>query len=140
MARIRCPDRTTWTASFIKYAVVENEKIGSLSTGNNDVVSDAVRHTVDGMSDTRDIIARKEIDLFESTDINGSRGSLTIRTVYLETTHGLDFKTPKFLHHVIYSCYLLDKENHPYMQKNCCTVRKNMIRNDVKSTNILVSM
>ena len=38
-------------------------------------------------------------------------------TVHLETTHELDFKTPKFPHHVIYSRYRLDKEN-PYMQKN----------------------
>ena len=32
-------------------------------------------------------------------------------------THGLDFKTPKFIHHVIYRRYRIDKEN-PYMQKN----------------------
>ena len=38
-------------------------------------------------------------------------------TVYLETTHGLNFETPKFPRHVIYSRYRLDKEN-PYMQKN----------------------
>ena len=38
-------------------------------------------------------------------------------TVYLETTHGLDFKTPNFPRHVIYSRYCLDEEN-PYMQKN----------------------
>ena len=37
-------------------------------------------------------------------------------TVYLETTHGLYFKTPKFPHHVIISRYFLDEEN-PYMQK-----------------------
>ena len=34
----------------------------------------------------------------------------------LEMTDGLDFKTPKFLYHVINSRYRLDKEN-PYMQK-----------------------
>ena len=32
------------------------------------------------------------------------------------TTHGLDFKTPKFPYHVIYSHYRLDEDN-PYMQK-----------------------
>ena len=32
-------------------------------------------------------------------------------TVQLEMTHGLDFKTPKFPHHVIYSRYCLDEEN-----------------------------
>ena len=37
-------------------------------------------------------------------------------TFQLETTHGLDFKTPKFPHHVIYSHYRLDEEN-PYMKK-----------------------
>ena len=36
-------------------------------------------------------------------------------TVHLETTDGLDLKTPKFPHHVIYSRYCLDKEN-IYMQ------------------------
>ena len=36
--------------------------------------------------------------------------------VHLETTYGLDFKTPKFPRHVTYSCYCLDEEN-PYMQK-----------------------
>ena len=35
-------------------------------------------------------------------------------TVHLETTDGLDFKTPKFLCHVIYICYRLDEEN-PYI-------------------------
>ena len=40
-----------------------NNKVGSLSTGNDDVDSDAVRHTVDGISDTRDIIVRTEPDL-----------------------------------------------------------------------------
>ena len=32
-------------------------------------------------------------------------------TVHLETTDGLDFKTPKFPHHVIDSRYRLDKGN-----------------------------
>ena len=35
-------------------------------------------------------------------------------TLYLEMTHGLDFKTPKFLIHVIYSRFCLDEEI-PYM-------------------------
>ena len=47
----------------------------------------------------------------------GSRSSIPSGpTVYLETTHGLDFKTPKCSCHVIYSSYRLDKEN-PYMKK-----------------------
>ena len=37
-------------------------------------------------------------------------------TVHLETTHGLDFKTPNFPHHVIYSRYSLEEEN-PYIPK-----------------------
>ena len=37
-------------------------------------------------------------------------------TVHLETTDGLDFKTPIFPRHFIYSRYRLDEEN-PYMQK-----------------------
>ena len=45
----------------------------------------------------------------------GMLGHLT-STVYLDTTDGLDFKTPKFPRHVIYSHYRLDKEN-LYMQK-----------------------
>ena len=32
-------------------------------------------------------------------------------TVQLEMTHGLDFKTPKFPHHVIYSRYCLDEDD-----------------------------
>ena len=32
-------------------------------------------------------------------------------------THGVDFKTPKFPNHVIYSRCCLDEEN-PFMQKN----------------------
>ena len=36
--------------------------------------------------------------------------------MHLETTRGLDFKTPKSPHHVIYSRYRLDEEN-PFMQK-----------------------
>ena len=38
-------------------------------------------------------------------------------TVHLETMHGLDFKTPKFHHHIICSRCRLDKEN-PCMRKN----------------------
>ena len=38
-----------------------------------------------------------------------------LNTVYLETTHGLDSKTPKFSRHVIYIRYCLDEED-PYMQ------------------------
>ena len=42
------------------------------------------------------------------------------RTVHLETTDGLDFKTPKFPHHVIDSRYRLDEGN-LYMQKKLKT-------------------
>ena len=42
-------------------------------------------------------------------------------TLYLETTHGLDFKTQKISHNIIYSCYLLDKEN-PYIQNIICAI------------------
>ena len=38
-------------------------------------------------------------------------------TFQLETTHGLDFKTPKFPHHVIHIRCRLDEDN-PFMQKN----------------------
>ena len=52
-------DKTVRTdhAKLVKSAqecVVENEKVGSLNTGNCDVGSDGVRRTVD----TRDIISR----------------------------------------------------------------------------------
>ena len=41
-----------------------------------------------------------------------SRHTLEIDpTVHLETTNGLDFKTPNFPNHVIYSHYRLEKEN-----------------------------
>ena len=36
-------------------------------------------------------------------------------------THGLDFKTPKSPHHVIYSRYRLDEES-PYMRKYLCDI------------------
>ena len=60
---------------------------------------------------------RAELSLYHEYN-SGRLTSIKIqRTVHLETTDGLDFKTPKFPHHVIYSRYRLDKEN-PYMQKN----------------------
>ena len=43
--------------------VVGNKKVGSLSTGNYDIGSDAIRHTVDGISDLCNIIAHTEPDL-----------------------------------------------------------------------------
>ena len=47
-----------------------------------------------------------------------SRPSILVsaHTVHLEMNHGLDFKTPKILHHIIYSRFRLDEEN-PYMKK-----------------------
>ena len=46
---------------------------------------------------------------------------MTKGILYLEMTHGLDFKTPTFPHHVIYSRYHLDEEN-PYMPKKLLNV------------------
>ena len=43
--------------------VVGNNKVRILSTGKDDVVSDAAHNTVDGISDMHDIIARTEPDL-----------------------------------------------------------------------------
>ena len=42
---------------------VENEKVRSLSMGNIDVVNDELWHTVDEMSNKRDIVSRIETDL-----------------------------------------------------------------------------
>ena len=57
----------------------------------------------------------KQSTFFTLVTKSGSSSSGTC-TVYLETTHGLDFKTPKFPHHVIYSRYRLEEEN-PYILK-----------------------
>ena len=43
-------------------------------------------------------------------------------TVHLETTHGLDFKTPKFPRHVIYSRYRIDEENLYMPKKALCDI------------------